>query len=95
MFSSAVGAFRTALKKADIQLPKGQNTHILRHTYASLFMMSGGRLTDLREILGHKQISTTMIYAKLAPEHLTSSLAHNPLKLLENYEMWTKCGQTR
>ncbi|WP_207233499.1 phage integrase [Salinicola tamaricis] len=34
--------FSDAIKEAGIQLPKGQRTHVLRHTFASHFMMNGG-----------------------------------------------------
>jgi integrase len=44
--------------------------HILRHTYASHFVMAGGNLLALQRILGHKDPKVTMIYAHLAPDFL-------------------------
>ena len=44
--------------------------HGLRHTYASHFVMNGGSIYDLKELLGHSQIETTMRYAHLSPKHL-------------------------
>lgn len=44
--------------------------HDARHTYASLFMMSGGSLYDLKEVLGHASIKTTDRYAHLSNAHL-------------------------
>jgi len=44
--------------------------HDARHTYASLFMMSGGSLYDLKEVLGHASITTTERYAHLSNAHL-------------------------
>lgn len=44
--------------------------HDARHTYASLFMMSGGNLYDLKEVLGHASIKTTERYAHLSNAHL-------------------------
>ena len=41
-----------------------------RHTYASLFMMNGGNLYDLKKILGHASVSTTEKYSHLSPNHL-------------------------
>jgi len=35
VFTNCIGAFRRAIKRADIKLQKGQNTHILRHSFAS------------------------------------------------------------
>jgi integrase len=44
--------------------------HDARHTYASLFMMNGGKLYDLRTVLGHADMKTTERYAHLSNEHL-------------------------
>jgi integrase len=64
-------AFATALKKAEI---KGFRFHDLRHTFASHYMMRGGSLYDLREILGHGDIKMTMRYAHLSPQHLRAGV---------------------
>lgn len=55
-----------ALKKAEIT---DFTFHDLRHTFASHFVMRGGSLKDLQEILGHKNIQMTMRYAHLTQEH--------------------------
>lgn len=44
--------------------------HSLRHTFASHFVMSGGRIQELQPLLGHNDIKTTMIYAHLSESHL-------------------------
>lgn len=44
--------------------------HDCRHTYASLFVMSSGKLYDLKAVLGHADIKTTERYAHLSNEHL-------------------------
>lgn len=80
--SSRTG-FENALDRANITLPDGQLTHVLRHTFASHFVMSGGNILDLQKILGHANIQMTMRYAHLAPEHLAEAVARNPLKLME------------
>jgi site-specific recombinase XerD len=46
--------------------------HDARHTYASLFMMNGGSLYDLKEVLGHSTIKTTERYAHLSNTHLAN-----------------------
>ena len=46
--------------------------HDLRHTFASHFMMNGGDIYDLKEILGHASVKTTMRYAHLGRKHLQS-----------------------
>jgi len=44
--------------------------HILRHTAAVLRRMQGQSLEDLKELLGHKNINSTMIYASLKSKEL-------------------------
>ena len=83
LFVTSYGAFRKALERAQINLPKGQLTHVLRHTFASHFMMNGGNILTLQRILGHGSLMMTMRYAHLAPEHLQEAKGLNPLAKLE------------
>ena len=55
---------------------------MLRHTFASHFIMNGGNLLTLQKILGHQTINMTMRYAHLAPDHLSEALIYNPLSNL-------------
>lgn len=57
--------FRSLLKRAGIE---DFRPHDLRHTFASHYMMRGGSLKALQEILGHKNIKMTMRYAHLSKE---------------------------
>lgn len=85
LFKNATSfAFRQAIEKAGIILPENQLTHILRHTFASHFMMNGGNILVLKEILGHYDITMTMIYAHFAPSHLETTLTFNPLENRSN-----------
>jgi integrase len=59
-------AFNAALRRAGIRNFK---FHDLRHTFASHFVMRGGSLKELQEILGHKTMTMTLRYAHLSPEH--------------------------
>lgn len=68
------------MEKTSIVLPRGQLTHVLRHTFAAHFMMSGGNILALQKILGHYDM--TMRYAHLAPDHLESALRFYPLATL-------------
>ncbi|KVR71564.1 integrase [Burkholderia vietnamiensis] len=82
IFESSAGAFRMGVRDACIELPEGQLTHVLRHTFASHFMMNGGNILTLQRILGHSSLQMTMRYAHLAPEHLQEARRLNPLARL-------------
>ncbi len=79
-FKSCYGAFRSALKRTGINLPDGQQAHVLRHTFASHFIMQGGDIRTLQQILGHSSLQMTMRYAHLAPEFLGQAVQLNPLE---------------
>ncbi len=84
IFEPAYNAFRYAIRQAGIELPDGQLTHVLRHTFASHFMIGGGNILTLQRVLGHQSITMTMRYAHLAPDHLREVLQLNPLSLNKN-----------
>ncbi|EDT3088802.1 tyrosine-type recombinase/integrase, partial [Salmonella enterica subsp. enterica serovar Newport] len=71
--------FREALKAVKPDLPKGQATHVLRHTFATHFMMNGGNIITLQRILGHATIQQTMTYAHFAPDFLQEAVNYNPI----------------
>lgn len=71
--------FRLKLKVAKPNLPDGQAVHVLRHTFATHFMMNGGNIISLQKILGHADISQTMTYAHFSPDYLSDAVMHNPL----------------
>ncbi|HCM64404.1 MAG TPA: integrase [Morganella sp. (in: Bacteria)] len=73
-------SFRVKLRNVKPDLPDGQATHVLRHTFASHFMMNGGNIVALQQILGHASINQTMAYAHLAPDYLQFAISLNPLK---------------
>lgn len=83
LFTPCYSAFRSAIKRANIELPHRQSSHVLRHTFASHFMMSGGNILVLQRILGHTDIKMTMRYSHFAPEHLNDALMFNPLVKLK------------
>ncbi|WP_081893210.1 MULTISPECIES: tyrosine-type recombinase/integrase [unclassified Serratia (in: enterobacteria)] len=72
--------FCTKLRDVKPDLPRGQATHVLRHTFASHFMMNGGNIIALQQILGHANIQQTMAYAHLAPDYLQNAVMLNPLR---------------
>ncbi|MGP2468407.1 site-specific integrase [Yersinia sp. 2540 StPb PI] len=79
MFHPCYQDFKKALALTNIELPDGQKTHVLRHTFASHFMMNGGNILVLQRILGHSNIRETMRYAHFAPDHLEEAVNLNPL----------------
>jgi integrase len=79
-FTPCSQAFKAAMKRADIQTPAGQMTHILRHTFASHFMANGGNILVLQNALGHSDLKMTIRYAHFAPDHLQEIKELNPLK---------------
>jgi len=56
------------------RLPEDISLHSLRHTFASWWVLRGGDLYRLKEVLGHADIQTTMIYAHLRPEALREEM---------------------
>lgn len=72
--------FRRIMKEVKPDLPKGQATHALRHSFATHFMINGGSIVTLQRILGHARIEQTMTYAHFAPEYLQDAISLNPLR---------------
>jgi len=69
---------REALKKTSIK--KDINLHSLRHTYATHLLEEGLNIVTLKELLGHAEIATTMIYLHVAQCPLIKP--HSPLDTL-------------
>jgi site-specific recombinase XerD len=56
------------------------SVHKLRHTAATLMYTHGNAdAMTLKEILGHKSVSTTEIYTHLSPERIAVAMDSNPL----------------
>ncbi len=78
-FSECYRQFYRVIRLAKITLPEGQMSHVLRHSFASHFMMAGGNIIVLQRILGHSDIRVTMRYAHFEPDHLEEAVSNNPL----------------
>jgi len=79
VFTNCIGSFRRAVSRSGLDLPTGQCSHILRHSFASHFVINGGNILSLQRILGHADITMTMRYAHLAPDHLADAIKFNPV----------------
>jgi integrase len=60
-------AWESALTRAGIE---GVRFRDRRHSFASHYMMRGGSLDELKEILGYSDIKMTARYSHLSPSHL-------------------------
>ena len=63
---------QAALKKlaARAGIQQRVSPHVLRHTYATRALDSGLTIREVQSLLGHSDVSTTMIYAHVNPEAL-------------------------
>ena len=68
--------FRKAVRQAGLN--DGFSIHTLRHTFASHLVMAGVDLPSIQEILGHHDISMSMVYAHLSPDHLARTVDRLP-----------------
>jgi len=73
---------RENLKKTSIS--KEVNLHSLRHSYATHLLEEGINIVTLKELLGHADITTTMIYLHVAQCPLVKP--HSPLDTLYNFK---------
>lgn len=48
--------------------------HALRHSFGAHLRMAGVSLADIADLLGHKDLATTQIYAKVLQEHLRAAV---------------------
>ncbi|MFH1080170.1 MAG: integron integrase [Pseudomonadota bacterium] len=75
----------SAARKAGIT--KQVTVHTLRHSFATHLLMNGVNIREIQELLGHKNVETTMIYT-----HVMRDMANAPTSPLDLLLMKTQAG---
>jgi integrase/recombinase XerD len=78
--TSADNIYNKAKEKAGITKPGG--IHTLRHSFATHLLEAGYDIRKIQVLMGHKSLSTTMIYVHVSRE--TISTVKSPLDLFHN-----------
>lgn len=69
------------LKKSKKKWATRVSAHTWRHTFAKYYLLNGGNIFSLQQILGHEDISTTKIYLHLnTREVIEQNRKYNPLE---------------
>ncbi len=68
-------------------LTKALSPHRLRHTFATHLVRAGVGIVTIRDLLGHRQISSTQIYLHVTAQDLRAAADRHPIaRLLETVE---------
>lgn len=71
---------RTWGQRSRVGLPL--SPHRLRHTFATHLVRAGVGLVTIRDLLGHRQITSTQIYLHVTAEDLRAAAARHPIGAL-------------
>lgn len=78
---SGMNMIYSNIKKSKKSWSTRLSSHTWRHTFAKYFLLNGGDLFSLKEILGHEDVSTTMIYLNMnIKELIMQNNKYNPLE---------------
>ncbi|MBX3157212.1 MAG: site-specific integrase [Deltaproteobacteria bacterium] len=81
--TSVFRPFKAAVERAGIS--KKFRLHDLRHTFAGLFLASGGDIFKLSKILGHSSVAITQqVYAHLHPDAFAENYSRVAFTMPEN-----------
>lgn len=81
-YASVRCIYEKARKKACVK--KGSGTHTLRHSYATHLLEAGYDIRRIQVLMGHRHLSTTMIYLHVSKK--TLSAIPSPLDLFDPKE---------
>jgi len=70
-YGDVKNGFNAACKRAGI---RDFHFHDLRHTFASQLVMAGIDITTVSRLLGHKDLTMTLRYSHLSPQHMTKAV---------------------
>jgi len=62
------------MSEAEIITEQKVTFHTARHTFATMFLTEGVPLESLSKMMGHKNISTTQIYAKITSQKISKDM---------------------
>ena len=69
------------------KISKRVSPHRLRHTFATHLVQAGVNLVTIRDLLGHKQITSTQVYLHVTAKDLRSAADKHPIgKLLKTID---------
>lgn len=71
---------RTHARRA--RIGKRVSPHTLRHTFATHLVRAGEKLVTIRDLLGHRLITSTQVYLHVTAEDLRSAAANHPIARL-------------
>ena len=71
---------RCHARRARIQ--KSVSPHRLRHTFATHLVRAGVGIVTIRDLLGHRQITSTQIYLHVTARDLEDAAARHPIQHL-------------
>ena len=75
------------------RIGKHVTPHLLRHTFATHLIRMGEKLVVPRDLLGHKQISSTQVYLHMSGEDLRNAVDRHPVgKLLDRIGSFLPVG---
>ncbi len=81
--------FTECARKAGL---KGMKLHSLRHTFGTYLIAMGYDITVAKELLGHEDINTTLVYAKADARLLRTAIRSFEELGRNGYKMVTKDG---